>query len=232
MSVKAAIAHVLPTRLIAPIIQRRTWTNRVSSEGDDHLSLYWNSVDNPRRRELIKIIAAELRGAPKPASVLEFGSHVGVNLKLLAETLGLEEAKYFAIEPNFEAVEFLRSKLPAVRVLRGDHRSFLRARNFPGSDVTLSFANAVFYALSPRAARRVLRKLLATSGIVVIGDNLDNSRGAKSQFREDHGSFAHPFETWMAAAGVSVVRVIPVDSTDYALSGFLIATTKRAPTAS
>jgi SAM-dependent methyltransferase len=231
VSVKATIARVLPARLIAPTIQRRTWTNRVTAPGDDHLNLYWSSTDSPRRQELIRLIVAQLRGRSAPIRILEFGSHVGVNLRLLAESAGLEHAQYFAVEPNFEAVEFLRSKLPDVRSLRGDHRDFLHAADFPSSPISLSFANAVLYALGPRAARRVVRKMLATSEIVIIGDNLDNLRGSKSRFRMDHRSFVHPFETWIRAAGLTEIRHIVVDEPDYALSGFLIAVKTTSPSA-
>ena len=223
MSIKETIARLIPARLLAPIIQRRTWTSRVTSDDDDHLSLYWNSVDNPRRRALIEVVASQLKDRPHPTSILEFGSHVGVNLRLLSEIPGLEYADYFALEPNFEAVDFLRSKLPAVRVLRADHRGFLRSRDFPNAPVTLSFANAVLYALSPRAAHRVVRKMLATSSIVVIGENLENSTGVKSTFAGAHTSFAHPFETWIRAEGVTDISVVPLDEADYALSGFMIA---------
>jgi hypothetical protein len=215
--------------LIAPLVQRRTWTNRVATTGDDHLSVYWNSTEIPRRQELIGLIKEQVNGRPAPLRILEFGSHVGVNLKLLAESPGLGSAEYFALEPNFEAVDYLRSKLPSVRVVRGDHRTFLRTRDFPGSPLTLSFANAVLYALSPRAAHRVVRKMLATSEIVVIGDNLDNALGSQSQFRKDHKSFVHPFETWIKAAGVSDIRRVDASTADYALSGFLIATKTVAP---
>jgi SAM-dependent methyltransferase len=230
VSVKSAIARVLPSRLIAPTIQRRMWTQRVVTTDDDHIALYWNSTDFPRRRELIQLLATELAGRPMPLRILEFGSHVGVNLKLLAELPGLGEADYFAVEPNFEAVAFLKSKLPDVRTLRGDHRDFLRARDFPGVPLTLAFANAVLYSMAPRAAHRVVRKMLTTSAIVVIGDKLDNSRGSKSKFREDHNSFMHPYETWMNASGVTDIRRVDVELADYALSGFLVAVARVEPT--
>ena len=207
-------------------MQRRAWTWRTSTTDVDHLALYWNSDDSERRLALIRVIVANLKGHAEGVDVLEFGSHVGVNLKLLAENPDVKSARLFAVEPNYEAVGYLKAKMPQVSVLRGDHRDFLRAQEFPPSAVTLSFANAVLYSMGPRAARRVVQKMLATSEVVVIGDNLENSRGSRSTFQVEHLSFAHPFETWIRAAGVSEITEVFLDEKDFALGGFLIAVTK------
>jgi hypothetical protein len=225
VSFRGTVARFLPVRLIAPRMQRRAWTWRTTTSDVDHLALYWNSDDTERRLALIQVIVANLKGHAGNVSVLEFGSHVGVNLKLLAENRALKSPRLFAVEPNYEAVGFMKAKLPQVSVLRGDHRDYLRSQDFPPSAVTLSFANAVLYSMGPRAARRVVRKMLATSAVVVIGDNLDNSRGSRSTFQVEHLSFAHPFEKWIRAAGVSEITEVPLDEKDFAIGGFLIAVT-------
>jgi len=228
MGWKEAVVKIVPARVLAPIVARRTWTRRVVTAGDDHLTMYWESAENPRRRALVDLLVAEVQKRPEP-SLLEFGSHVGVNFRLLAERLP-GHGRFYAVEPNHEAVEFLRAKLPGVTALRADHRGFLAARDLPAEPVTLSFANAVFYSMSPRATRKVLRKMLATSDIVVIGDNLDNAEGRGSEFNEEHKSFRHPFATWLRHENAEI-EIHELDETDYALSGFVVARRAGSPTA-
>lgn len=221
MSWKSKLIGVLPKSVIAPMIARRSWTHRTASADDDHLNGYWNS-DSPRRRTLISIIVDHLRPFGDRPTVLEFGSHVGVNLRLLAESTDSDPEMY-AVEPNFEAVEFMKDKLPQVRTLRADHSGYLATPDFAPNPVTLSFANAVFYCMGPRETRRVLRRMFETSAVVVVGDNLANVGGAKTEFVGDHSSWAHPFETWLREFGADEISMTHIDDGDYALSGFLVA---------
>lgn len=230
MRLRELVVRLMPARLVSPTIQRRTWTKRRTTDVDDHLKLYWEDVDNPRRQALLVLLEAALRSEPAPHSVLEFGSHVGVNLRLLAERVGGSELQCYAVEPNPEAVGFLEQHLPRVETLRADHRGFLNAASFPGQPVTVSFANGVLYSMSPSAARRVVRKMLSISSTVVIGDNLDHVRGRTSAFVKSSSSFAHPFETWFRSAGVGDIAIVPLEGGDYALSGFVIARSHRKRT--
>lgn len=224
MGWKSLLVTVVPAKIIAPVIARRTWTTRHANDVDDHLSMYWETVDSEHRRPLIDLLTKEIAGHPGSPSVLEFGSHVGVNFHALELALAGRTMSLYAVEPNHEAVRFMRDRLPHVNVLRADHRGFLAARAFPDRALTVSFANAVFYSMSARSTRRVLRKMMSRSSAVIIGDNIANSEGASSIFRSDNGSFAHPFATWLREGGFGDVVEHPANgSGDYALSGYLVA---------
>jgi hypothetical protein len=205
---------------------RRSWLNRSTTPADDHLSVYWNSSEQPNRQRLIEVLVQCLPpNSVKPArSVLEYGSHVGINLKLLHDRLQDDDLKYFAIEPNREAFEFLKTKLDFVEALNVEDKGFVDASNFPGMPVDLSFINSVFYCVAPNRAKAVLRKLVNCSQLVVIGDAMDNLEGNRSIFSVDPPCYQHPYRKWLRKFGFDRCDVIPVPDPRPQLNGFVIAT--------
>ncbi len=131
-------------RLFAPYLLRRSWMVRKSQEGDNQISIYWNADKQPNRLKLIDILIQEFEYLSEAAKVspniLEYGSHVGLNLKMLNEALPPDSKKsYFAVEPNAEAVNFLRQKLPYVQVLLAEDSIFCGQHGFPPQGRYLTF---------------------------------------------------------------------------------------------
>src|SRR6202000_118722 len=63
---------------------RKSWLSRPSTAIDDHVAVYWNSGEQPNRQQLTDILCRELQNG---GDVLEYGRHVGLNIKLLNDTL-------------------------------------------------------------------------------------------------------------------------------------------------
>jgi hypothetical protein len=204
---------------------RRSWLTRQTSATDDHLDIYWNSGDQVNRKLLIGILVDLLKTELEqtPTGVLEYGSHVGINLKLLHDALGDQAIKYYAVEPNREAFTFMRSKLNFVDALNGEDEGFLDAKGFPSEPVGVSFVNSVFYCVAPRRAKAVLSKLCARSNTIVIGDGMDNVEGKQSEFAAEPPCYQHPYKKWLRQFGFNYHRLIDAPDPRPQLNGFLIA---------
>jgi hypothetical protein len=98
-----------------------SWIGRRSTPEDQHLTVYWHSDTQPRRQRVIEILAQHLQDGD---AVLEYGSHVGVNLRLLIERF--PSSRLYAVEPNLEAFDFMREKLPFVQALNAEEGGFLK----------------------------------------------------------------------------------------------------------
>lgn len=221
------LVRLVPARLRAPVITLRAWRNRRSSPTDDHLNQYWDS-DTPSRRAMLALVVPALQNEPRPHSMLDFGSHVGVNFRMLDLLLPDDPIHYYAVEPNAEAIEFLNQKMPEVESLVASHGGFLAAKNFPPGPVTLSIASGVLSLLRPQMARRVVEKMMATSSVVVLGDNIDNPHGPKSEFLKASSTFVHPFELWLRKGGFTAISVSEGLDKHYAVTGYIVA---RKPSA-
>ena len=105
---------------------------RKSQEDDDQISIYWNADKQPNRLKLIDILIQEFKYLGEVAkavpNILEYGSHVGLNLRMLNEVLlPYSKESYFAVEPNAEAVNFLRQKIAICTGFAGGGLYFFRA---------------------------------------------------------------------------------------------------------
>lgn len=172
---------------------------------------------------MLALVVAALEVEPRPHSMLDFGSHVGTNFRMLGELVPDDHIRYWAVEPNAEAIEFLNQKLPQVETLVASHRGYLAAKDFPPAPVTLSIASGVLSLLAPGDARRVVGKMMATSSVVVLGDNIDNPLGPKSDFLAATSTFVHPFEMWLREGGFTDITVTPGVDPHYAVTGYIVA---------
>jgi len=193
--------------------------------------LYWSDTDNPNRNALIELAIEVLESIPQ-VSVLEYGSHVGVNLHMLHTRLGDASVQYFAVEPNVEAFNFMTENLPYVAGLNADDVGFVGARDYPcgpQSRITLSIVNAVFTHMEPQRARNVLEKLARTSQIIILGEGLGCARESHSTFSSEPFFYLHPYISWLQEFGFGEFRQLPkprpADGED---SGYLVARVLRS----
>lgn len=203
---------------------RNSWISRKDTLEDNHLATYWNASGQPNRILLIEILSDCLHSDPSSISkgVLEYGSHVGLNLKLLNEKLQNPKIHYYAVEPNLDAFQFLKSKLTFVNALNAEDEGFCRS-DFPMSNVRLSFVNSVFFCMSSSRAKAVLTKLSKISEIIVIGDAMENLDGSKSKFRSDPACHQHPYKNWLFELGFKNITHVPVPDPRPQLNGYIIA---------
>lgn len=218
-------------RLLAPYRLRRSWMVRSSMKGDDHLAIYWNAEAQPNRQRLIQILLEEyalLHAAGGLSGVLEYGSHVGLNLRMLHDMLPPETLTSFcAVEPNAEAVAFLQEKLPFVKVLQGEDEVFCRQPDFPPAGAYLTFVNSVFYAMEPRRVRATLARISAFSDSVVLGESISNLEGVASKMRNQPECFEHPYRHWFDELGFEIVQHEAAPDPRPQLNGFVVA--RRRP---
>ena len=200
-------------------VGRHAWLAR-EDKVDGHVDMYWKSIDHPNRTQLVDILVDQIRacGRAKPR-VLEFGCHAGMNFKLLHDRCNTVE--YFGVEPNHDAAQFLRGKLPFVTLLEAEDREFV-AGTFPGGNVDISFVNVVLYSVSAARAKRVIDKLCRTSEVVILGEQLAN-KGMTSQFESDPEMYTHPYAAWLRGSGFVRQSVVAPRELSPQLSGYLIA---------
>ena len=107
-------------RIFLPVLIRRAWFKRRANDSDDHLNMYWDSGNSATRQQLVLLIQDIVASFDEEAiRMFEYGSHVGVNLKLIKEACPTTAFIMTALEPNLEACIFLKTKLPDVEVIQG-----------------------------------------------------------------------------------------------------------------
>lgn len=199
-------------RWLAPYRLRQSWLHRKTSATDDHLATYWNAEHQSNRQQLIAILSGAIRGLQKQnptaaISVLEYGSHVGLNIRMVKENQDdFSTVKFYAVEPNAEAVAFLKEKMPDVGVLQGEDSEFLSRESFPHAGMYVCFVNSVFYCMAPRRVEQVLKKLCDISAVLVIGESLENIDGDKSRLRNDPECFEHPYRQLLLKFGFEIQK--------------------------
>ena len=199
---------------------RAAWLTRSTHLGDDHLNHYWNSGSDPNRAVLVDLT---LRNLPEERqAILEYGCHVGINLKLIHDGAPTG-TRCFAVEPNQEAFDFLKSKLSFVEALNAEDEGFLAAKSFPPSPVGVSFANSVFYSMTHERTAAVISKLALISDVIIIGDAMDNCEGRRSKQIFDPVYFQHPYRKMLDASGFSIRESYKVPAPQPQLNGILVA---------
>jgi hypothetical protein len=149
---------------------------------------------------------------------------VGLNLRILKESLPSDlKNSYFAVEPNAEAVDFLRKKLPYVQVLQAEDSIFCRQHSFPPPGRYLTFINSVFYSMEQRRVKTVLARLCSISESVVLGESIVNIDGRASYLRDNPECFEHPYRHWLDEFGFEIVTVEAAPDPRPQLNGFIVA---------
>lgn len=202
---------------------RKSWLSRKNTINDNHVEVYWATLNHPNRIFLADLIKEKvIPFIHSKISILEFGSHVGANIFLLDSLLKNKEVDFYCVEPNVDAVTSLKQRMPHVQILQAEDSEFLK-NNFPGTKMTLSFVNAVFYCIDQKRAKNILKKITKISEIIIIGDELDNCDGKVTIQNADPYSLLHPYKNWLTEFGFHHFEVIPAPVPKTALNGFLVA---------
>lgn len=131
---------------------------------------YERSIDHPHRKKIIEI----LRGLPPFRSLLEIGSSVGPNLKLINRKF--PRVYTVGIDPNEDSVEAAHKFAPDARVIIGD------ARQMPFSmksfDIILADASLMY--VEPEEIKRVMDDiaLIAKKAVVLVERCTDSKTGS------------------------------------------------------
>ncbi len=180
---------------------RNGWFNRKKTDQDNHLEIYWNSRNSPNRQRLIELLSHEIFQFIQPhqnhIEILEYGSHVGINLDIIKSAHPNNSITFYAVEPNLEAINFMKDKLPFIQCLHADDLAFMKNKSFPKNNVQISFVNSVFYCMSPKRVKSVLVKLSKVSEVIILGEGMANLDGDDSQFMIDPPCFHHPYRKWL-----------------------------------
>ncbi len=212
---------------------RRFWMQRIVSEKDNHLQLYWDDEKNLNRKKLVELVVDAVKHLDpvQQISIFEYGSHVGINIRLIKAQIptGLN-VKFFAVEPNKEAFNFMQEHLPFVKSLNGEDEVFSKAKDFPGQKIQISIVMVVFYSMEGKRVVKVLKKLAEISQYIIICDCLAYFNKKKAKFIEifdkentKQGLFAHPFKKILGNLGFNEIKIYKVPILHPASTGFLVA---------
>jgi hypothetical protein len=214
-------------RIFLPVLIRRAWFKRRATDSDDHLNMYWDSGNSATRQQLVLLIQDIVASFDEEAiRMFEYGSHVGVNLKLIKEACPTTAFIMTALEPNLEACIFLKTKLPDVEVIQGGESVFLRKSDDVRFKFHLSLVNSVFYSMSGSKTRRVIRRLCENSDYIVVGDSMINSNGNKLKFNSEPVFFSHPYRKLFNDFGFEITETISAVDPQPQLDGFIVARRK------
>jgi pseudaminic acid biosynthesis-associated methylase len=116
-----------------------------------------------QRRKAFAVIFEHLAGANAPASILEAGSNIGINIHALAK---LTNATLHAVEPNQKALDELISSgvLPPERALQGS----LQSLPFDDDSIDLVFTSGVLIHVPDDALDRAVNEILRVSSRYVL----------------------------------------------------------------
>jgi hypothetical protein len=232
--VRDALRKIIPSLIINAYRRwtaarkiREGWMSRKVTKTDDHLALYWNAESQANRKFLVRLIIKELLSDAKSHdtwSVLEYGSHVGLNLRLIHDSLSSDKPfNFYAVEPNKEAVNFLKQKMEYVNALLAEDEAFCRDNSFPPRHVKLSFVNSVFYCMEGWRAKSVLGKLASISDVIIIGDAMDALEYQNSNLKVNPVRFQHPYRRWLVEMGFELDFFVEAPEPAPQLNGYLIA---------
>lgn len=201
MSVKRLIKNLAPHFILEWYLSyklRNGWFKRKKTTQENHLEMYWNSRDSANRCKLIELLQREILNINNnQLKILEYGSHVGINLDIINSAQPDNSISFYAVEPNLEAIGFMKEKLPYVKCLHADDVGFVKNDSFPTGKVEISFVNSVFYCMSPRRVKSVLLKLSKISEVIVLGEGMMNLYGEESRFMTSPPCFQHPYRKWL-----------------------------------
>ena len=199
--------------------------NTLAPRPESHLLMYWDDVQNPNRKLLMDLIQEELTRIAaeekRAVKLFEYGSYCGINFRMLLERTGGLPTELFAVEPNAQAVQFSKSKLPSVTVEQLEDEGFV-ASSFPGP-MDISFVNKVFYLMNSARSFSVLEKLARISRSIVIGDDMSNYEGRESYWDRKNNGHIHPYKHWFKTLGFEVVKYLPAPQPYRSISHYLIA---------
>lgn len=182
--------------------ERKYWeTRRKETEHENHLDIYWNSTSSPNRIWIINEIEEILKRNDKKVSFFEFGSHCGVNLRMLSEKLSHRPIEYFAFDVNEEALEFLKTKLPFVNVIKETTEKYFTQLS-DKFDFTLSCG--VFYLLPEQKAKLIFKQLARRSRVLIMAESKASTKSV-STFNRTTMEFNHPFDAWAKEFGLNLV---------------------------
>lgn len=211
-------------RIFLPILIRRAWFKRRANDSDDHLNLYWDSGNSATRQQLVLIIQDLVQiFNEETISMFEYGSHVGVNLKLIKQACPTTAFNMTSLESNLEACIFLKTKLPDVEVIQGGESVFIRKSDDVQFKFHLSLVNSVFYSMSGSKTKRVIRRLCEISDLIVVGDSMINLNGDKLIFNSEPVFFSHPYRKLFNNFGFEITETISAVDSQPQLDGFIVA---------
>ena len=116
-----------------------------------------------QRKKAFSVIFKHLAKTNAPASILEAGSNVGINIHALAK---ITDATLHAVEPNQEALNKLISSgiIPPERALHGN----LQSLPFDDGAIELVFTSGVLIHVPDDALDQAISEILRVSGRYVL----------------------------------------------------------------
>lgn len=206
-------------KIIGDARMRRYWLKHNGTQGADYLDMYWNGTENQNRKFLADLVSSNLR---QNGSVLEFGSHVGVNLRVLQNARPSDDFQLMAVEPSKAVFDYLIDKFPGAKALHADDRGFVGSP-FPNQAVDVSVVNGVFCVMAEKRAQAVLQKLASISDVIVIGDNIDNLDGRSSTIHADPVHYRHPLRRMLQDFGMTRFETHQAPLPDHHINGYIVA---------
>ncbi len=141
--------------------QLDTWS---SEFGADYVSRNQATAQAiEQRKKAFSVIFKHIPAPDAPASILEAGSNIGINIHALAQ---ITDAVLHAVEPNEEALNTLIASeiIPPERALNGS----LKALPFDDGSIDLVFTSGVLIHVPDDALDQAVSEILRVSGRYIL----------------------------------------------------------------
>ena len=141
--------------------QLNAWSNEFGRDYVSRNQATTNAIE--QRKNAFKSIFDHITDTEAPASILEAGSNIGINIHALAE---ITNATLHAVEPNREALDTLISSnvIPAKRAVQGS----LQFLPFDNSSIELVFTSGVLIHIPDEALDQAISEILRVSSRYIL----------------------------------------------------------------
>ncbi len=166
------------------------WPNRAN----EYIKEYVESVDGP----IISGIAElAIEFAPN-RRFLDFGSYVCIVPMAIRKRIG--DGLFHAVEPDAQAVDYVRENLDFVTIHHGGHEEMINGK-FDIPDVDVVIAYRVLGIIHPKELARIFAYLAGKTRRFLIFDDVFNFDGNCSVIRLGVSRYAHNYGRMLEAVG-------------------------------
>lgn len=196
--------------------KRNIYATNWPVRANEIIKQYVASVDDSTISRIAKL-AIEV--APNQR-FLDFGAYVCIVPMAIRKRIG--GGLFHAVEPDAQAVAYVRENLDFVTIHHGSHEEMIAGRfDIPNVDVVI--AHRVLGIMHPKEVARVFAFLAGKTRRILISDDVLNFDGDRTVIRIGVSRFAHNYGRMLTAAGFrSHMLKLPARVERY-ITGIIIA---------
>lgn len=163
-----------------------------------------------------------------PVKMIEFGAFAGPNLRLIQEELGRSyPLSLYATDPNQQAIDFMRKKMPDVVGTRFDSHSFCESLQYHSVGLQVGIISFVLTYLTESDAKAVIAKMASLCEHLFLYEVLANHWGSKSILshpdKKSVKHYFHPYRKMLSESSWTIHKIIYDSEATSPEGGWIVA---------